>query len=103
MTKSFRLLQKPLYNSLSTGNNWHIPNGQVNSCWNFNGDHGVNKCKLPKDQARIEANTKKWEDEKKKKSGSVGGNSGSEGKHYERSKFGGGTGCHTANELLVSC
>ena len=39
---------------LSTGNNWHFPSGRVNNCWNCNGDHGVNKCKLPKDQARIE-------------------------------------------------
>ena len=82
-----------LYNSLSTGNNWHIPSRRLNNCWNCNSDHGVNKCKLPKDQARIDANKKKWEEEKKKKSGSVSGSSGSGGKHYERSKFGGGSGC----------
>jgi hypothetical protein len=81
-----------LYNSLSTGNNWHIPSGRVSSCWNCNGDHGVNKCKLPKDQGRIEANKKKWEEDKKKKSGSVSSSSGSGGKQYDRSKFGGGSG-----------
>ncbi len=80
-----------LYNSLSTGKNWYIPSGWVNNCWNCNGDHGVNKCKLPKDQSWIEANKKKWEEEKKKKSGSVSGSSG--GKDYERSKFSGGSGC----------
>ena len=81
-----------LYNSLSTGNNWHIPSGQVNNCWNCNGDHGVNKCKLPKDQAQIDANKKKRDKEKRKKSG-VSNNSGSGGKQYERSRFGGGSGC----------
>jgi hypothetical protein len=81
-----------LYNSLSTGNNWHIPSGRVSNCWNCNGDHGVNKCKLPKDQGRIEANKKKWEEDKKKKSGSVSSSSGSGGKQYDRSKFGGGSG-----------
>ena len=79
-----------LYNSLSTGNNWHIPSGggRAGACWNCNGDHGVNKCKLPKDQARIEANKKKWEEDKKKKSGSGGSVSGN--RQYERSRFGSG-------------
>jgi hypothetical protein len=83
-----------LYNSLSTGNHWHIPSGRVHSCWNCNGDHGVNKCKEPKDQARIAANKKKWEEEKQKKSGHPGTGSGSgsgrsSGNQYERSRFGG--------------
>ena len=76
-----------LYNSLSTGNNWHIPSGHAHSCWNCDGDHGVNKCKLLKDQARIQANKKKWEEEKKKKYGS-GGNGSNSGNQYERSRFG---------------
>jgi hypothetical protein len=83
-----------LYNSLSTGNNWHIPSGGgcAGACWNCNGDHGVNKCKLPKDQARIEANKKKWEEDKKKKSGSGGSVSGN--RQYERSRFGSGGNQH---------
>jgi hypothetical protein len=77
-----------LYNSLSTGNSWHIPSGRVHSCWNCDGDHGVNKCKQPKDQARIQTNKKKWEEEKRKKFGS--GNGGpSSSNQYERSRFGG--------------
>jgi hypothetical protein len=75
-----------LYNSLSTGNNWHNPSRHVNSCWNCNCDHGVNKCKLPKNQACIKTNKKKWEEEKKK-SGSGNGGSGSGEKQYERYKF----------------
>ena len=76
-----------LYNSLPTGNKWHIPSRRVHGCWNCDGDHGVNKCKLPKDQACIQANKKKWGEEKKRKSGS--GNSGSNSStQYERSKFG---------------
>jgi hypothetical protein len=48
-----------LYNSLSTGNSWHIPSGgRVHSCWNCDKDHGANKCRKPKDQARIQANKK---------------------------------------------
>ena len=78
-----------LYNSLSTGNSWHIPSGgRVHSCWNCGEDHGVTKCKKPKDQARIQANKKKWEEEKKKKYGS--NTEGlSSGNQYERSRFGG--------------
>jgi hypothetical protein len=79
LTKSFTLFQKlPTF----TTHNWLIPSGHVSNCWNCNGDHGVNKCKLPKDQARIEANKKKWEEEKKKKSGSVSNSSGSGGRQY---------------------
>eukprot|EP00804_Cyclotella_cryptica_P030037 CCRYP_016933-RA/>CCRYP_016933-RA protein AED:0.63 eAED:0.45 QI:0/0/0/0.5/1/1/2/0/311 len=82
-----------LHNSLSTGNNWYIPSGRVHSCWNCNGDHGVNKCKEPKDQSWISANKKKWEEEKQKKSGHSGTGSGSgsgraNGNQYEWSKFG---------------
>ena len=58
-----------LYNSLSTRKNWHISTGLVNNCWSCNGDHGVKKCKLPKNQARIEANKKKLEEENNKMSG----------------------------------
>ena len=77
-----------LYKSLS----WHIPGGGgcVRFLWNYNGDYGENKYKLPKDQACIEANKNKWEEEKKKKSGSGSHSSG--GKQYERSMFGNGGG-----------
>jgi hypothetical protein len=81
-----------LYKSLSTGSNWHSPGGGgcVSSCWNCNGDHGIHKYKLPKDQACIGANKNKWEEEKKKTSGSGSHSSG--GKQYERSMFGDGGG-----------
>ena len=81
-------LLSPRLQICTTPYNWHIPSGCVNNCWNCNGDHGVNKCKLPKSQARMVANKMKWEEEKKKTSGSGSGGSGSGEGPYERSKFG---------------
>lgn len=70
-----------LYSSLQLADKWLNPAGSVRSCWNCGGDHGLSKCKTPKDQARIEANKKKWESERK-----------SSGGGYERKQFGGGGG-----------
>ncbi len=62
-------------------------NGQRYDCWNCHGDHPLGKCDKPKDQARIEANKKKWEQDKKdrgewksRSNGDSGGGGGRKGK-----------------------
>jgi hypothetical protein len=72
-----------LYNALSTAGKWNVAGrgGRVSACWNCGGKHGLSKCRQPKDQKRIDANKKKWQ-ESKKSGGSTNGNS-----QYERKKW----------------
>ena len=84
------------FESLSLSDKWVAPHVRTLSCWNCGSDsHGLNGCKEPKNQSKIDANIKDWE----KKTGktytprSSGGNGGrGRGGGYERSKFGGGSG-----------
>ena len=82
------------YHNLCTSNKWHIPKGRVSACWNCGGDnHGVDKCKKPRDNAKIASNQKKFMEERQKKTGpespskQSGGRKNSSGE-YSREKWG---------------
>ena len=77
------------FESLSLAEKWvTAKGGTIASCWNCGGDdHNLRGCKAPKDQAKIDANKKKWEDSREKKP--QGGNGGRGGGGYERRQFGG--------------
>ena len=75
------------YDSLCLAEKWI--KGSIRACWNCDDpNHPLNKCPKEKDQARIEANKKKWEEKTGKKAG--GGGTRGDG-NYERRQFGDGS------------
>lgn len=63
------------FHSLSTSQKWNVANSnkRFNPCFNCDGNHGVDKCDKPRDEARIERNRKAFEERKKGNQSSGGG------------------------------
>ena len=62
------------YNSLAIAGKWHVSNRQfANPCWNCDDiEHGVRDCPKPKNQDKIQANKKQWEENRSRNNNNTG-------------------------------